>query len=219
MCVDSDGEDVELSSPSSSACTTEDANNTWHTTAYYDYIRRQQFSTSPSRPRTAPAAGLPSVKAPVEDTASIIVEWDAIDEVSGRGVTHYEIAVVGETATSDWQQLWPVRRIRTPGTSTRTSEAGESFRYYRIRAVNDWDHKGPWSPPMTGTVEIPPPGQPTGLSANAAQQLGDPADVGHALGGDRRPGTSWRYASVLADCQFHDETLWASIGGSNPYDE
>ena len=41
--------------------------------------------------------------------------------------------------------------------------AGDT-RYYRIRAVNDRDHKGPWSQPMTGTVmvpDIPPPGQPT----------------------------------------------------------
>ena len=53
-------------------------------------------------------------------------------------------------------------------TGTTDVEAGGTFQY-RIRAVNDWDHKDPWSEPMEGSVaeaEIEPPGRPTGMQAH-----------------------------------------------------
>ena len=206
VCIDSDGDDVELSSPSSSACTSEDATNTWHTAKYYDYNDDNNSATIKAKDGTG--ADLPSVKAPVEDTASIIVEWDAIDEVSGRGVTHYEV----QRETNPWETV--AEEVTDTRYVDTEVEAGDSFRY-RIRAVNDWDHKGPWSQPMTGTVmvpDIPPPGQPT-LSATPL------SNTEILLTWDTPSGaTVGRYelevCEVLADCQS-DEMLWTSLGGTN----
>ncbi len=149
VCIDSSHDDVDLSSPSETACTTEDSTNTWHTAKYYDYVDGNDSATIKAKDGTG--ADLPSVKAPVEDTASIIVEWDAIDEVNGRPVTHYEIEWSAD-GTTNWQQL--ADDVTNPRYVDTDVEAGDT-RYYRIRAVNDWDHKGPWSPPMKGTVPVP----------------------------------------------------------------
>ena len=150
VCIDSDGDDVDLTSPSSSACTTEDSANTWHTTPYYDY-NDDNSSNVTIKAKDGTGADLPSVKAPVEDTSSIIVEWDAITEVYGRGVTHYEIEWSAD-GTTNWQQL--SGNVSEPRYVDTGVEAGDT-RYYRVRAVNDWDHKGPWSQPMKGTVPVP----------------------------------------------------------------
>ena len=72
VCIDSSGEDVALTSPSSSACTAEDTTNTWHTTPYYDYISDNNSATIKAKDGTG--TDLPSLKSPVEDTASIIVD-------------------------------------------------------------------------------------------------------------------------------------------------
>ena len=158
VCIDSSGDDVDLTSPSSSACTTEDATNTWHTAKYYDHI--SDNSTTTIKAKAGTGADLPSVKSPVEDTASIIVEWDAVSEVNGRKVTHYEV----QRETNPW--------ITVATTSLDTYvdtdvEEGDTFQY-RVRAVNDRGQEGPWSQPMSGTVmvpDIPPPGRPPGLEA------------------------------------------------------
>ena len=146
VCIDSSGDDVALSSPSSTACTTEDSTNTWHTTAYYDY--NDDYDSATIKAKDGTGADLPTLKSPVEDTASIIVEWDAIDEIYGRGVTHYEV----QRETNPWETVADdVTGTRYVDTNV---EEGDSFRY-RIRAVNDWGHRGPWSAPMTGTVMEP----------------------------------------------------------------
>ena len=66
-------------------------------------------------------------------------------------MTHYEIEWSADGAT-DWQQL--ADDVTSPRYVDTDVVAGDT-RYYRIRAVNDWDHKGPWSQPMTGTVMVP----------------------------------------------------------------
>ena len=146
VCIDSSGDDVTLSSPSSTACTNEDAANTWHTTAYYDYISDNNTTTIKAKDGTG--ADLPSLQSAQEDTASIIVTWDAVDEVNGRGVTHYEV----QRETNPWETV----ADDVPGTKYVDSdvEPGDTFRY-RVRAVNDRDHVGPWSQPMSGTVPEP----------------------------------------------------------------
>ena len=52
VCIDSSGEDVELASPSSTACTDEDATNTWHTTPYYDHISGNDSATIKAKEAT-----------------------------------------------------------------------------------------------------------------------------------------------------------------------
>ena len=159
VCIDSDGDDVTLTSPSSSACTTEDATNTWHTTPYYDYNDDNDSATIKAKDGTG--ADLPSLQSAVENTASITVTWDPITEVYGRGVTHYEV----QRETNPWVTVADdVTGTQYIDTNVK---AGDTYRY-RVRAVNDWDHKGPWSQPMEGTVmvpDIPAPGAPTDLRA------------------------------------------------------
>ena len=85
------------------------------------------------------------------DTASIIGTWDSETEVNGRRVPHYEIewSADGET---NWQQLSNnVSENRYVDTGVNIGDT----RYCRVRAVNDWEHKGPWSPAIEGTVPVP----------------------------------------------------------------
>ena len=146
VCIDSAGDDVVLTSPSETACTNEDATNSWHTTAYYDYITGNNTTTIMAQAGTG--AALPVVQSAQEDTASIVVEWAPVSALNGRPVTHYEV----QRETNPWTTL----ADNVPGTRYVDTdvEAGDTFRY-RVRAVNDRDHKGPWSAPMEGTVPAP----------------------------------------------------------------
>ena len=155
VCIDSDGNDVVLSSPSSSACTNEDATNTWHTTAYYDYISDNDSATIKAKDGTG--ADLPVIES-VEAVgpAAIKITWGARTQVNGRRVTHYEV----QRQTNPWMT------VADKVTGTRYvdtgMEAGDSPRY-RVRAVNDFDQPGPWSQPSGGR-----PGAPTNFTAAVA---------------------------------------------------
>ncbi len=146
VCIDSSGNDVDLTSPSESACTNASSTNTWHTTDYYDYDPGNSTTTIKAKDGTG--ADLPSLRSAQEDTASIVVTWEAVTEVNGRGVTHYEV----QRETSPWvtvaENVVDTRYVDTD------VNAGDTFQY-RVRAVNDRDHKGPWSAPMEGTVPEP----------------------------------------------------------------
>ena len=145
VCIDSSGDDVDLTSPSSSACTST-TGQTWHTTAYYDYIDGNDSATIKAKDGTG--TDLPSLRGAQARTAAIVVTWDAITEVSGRGVTHYEVqwSADGETG---WTLLSD--NVVGPIYVDIGVMAGDT-RYYRVRAVNNWDHKGPWSAPMRAVV-------------------------------------------------------------------
>ena len=148
VCIDSDGEDLDYDNEDD--CEDDTANGgSWHTTSYYDYNDDNDSATIQAKDGTG--ADLLSLRAPEVDTASIIVTWDAETEVNGRQVTHYEIewSADGET---NWQQLADdVSENRYVDTGVNVGDT----RYYRVRAVNDWDHKGPWSVPIMGTVPVP----------------------------------------------------------------
>ena len=147
VCIDSSGDDVELSSPSESACTTESPFNTWHTTPYYDYISDNSTATIKAKDRTG--ADLPSLQSAQPKTAAIEVTWDAETEVNGRQVTHYEVewSADGDTGWTKFSD-----NASNPRYVDTDVESGET-RYYRVRAVNDRDHKGPWSQPIRAMVE------------------------------------------------------------------
>ncbi len=143
VCINSTGDDVVATTESACTGTT---GNTWHSTEYYDYVSDNDSATVKAKEGTG--EDLPSLRGALADTASIIVTWDAIDEVSGRGVTHYEV----QRQTNPWETI---ADDVTGNTYVDTDvEAGDTFQY-RIRAVNDWDHKGPWSQPIEGSVPVP----------------------------------------------------------------
>ena len=146
VCIDSSGYDVELSSPSESACTTEDATNTWHTAKYYDHISDKNSATIEAKDGTG--ADLPTMRGAQEDTASIIVTWDPVSEVNGRAVTYYEV----QRETNPWELLATVPYDADAETVKYVDtevEAGETHQY-RVRAVNDRGQGGLWSAPMEG---------------------------------------------------------------------
>ena len=146
VCIDSDGEDVDLSSPSSSACTAEDSTNTWHTTEYYDYDEDNDSATIKARDGTG--ADLPSLRGAEAKTAAIVVTWAPVTQVSGRPVSHYEVGWSADGETG-WQLLSD--SVPGPRYVDTDVEAGDT-RYYQVRAVNDWGHKGPWSQPILAMV-------------------------------------------------------------------
>ena len=141
VCIDSSGNDV--AADSQSACTTQNATNTWHTTAYYDYISDNDSASIKAKDGTG--AGLPSLHSTEAKTAAIIVTWDPVTEVNGRKVTHYEV----QRQTNPWVTV----AENVPGTTyVDTDVAAGDTRQYRVRAVNHLDQKGPWSQPMEGTA-------------------------------------------------------------------
>ena len=148
VCIDSDGDDVDLSSPSETACTTEDSTNTWHTTPYYDYVSDNDTATIKAEEGTGKSLpGSPSAR---QVPASILVEWTGVDELNGSPVTHYEIEW-SEDGETDWQQL----SDNVPE-KNRYVDAGVGpgdTRYYRVRAVNLQNHLGPWSQPIRASAE------------------------------------------------------------------
>ena len=147
VCIDSSGEDVELSSPSSTACAAEDATNTWHTTPNYDHISGNDSATIKAKEATG--ADLPVIES-VEAVgpAAIKITWGAREEVNGRRVTHYEV----QRQTNPWMTVADnVAGTRYVDTGM---EAGANPRY-RVRAVNEFDQKGPWSQPSGGRPRAP----------------------------------------------------------------
>ena len=149
VCIDSSGDDVDAANEA--ACTGT-SGNTWHTTEYYDHISDNDSATI--RAKAGTGADLPVIES-VEalGPAAIKITWGAIAEFSRRPVTHYEV----ERDTN------PRETVADDVTGTRyvdtDMEAGESSRY-RVRAVNDWDQKGPWSLPSERR-----PGTPGNFSA------------------------------------------------------
>ena len=150
VCIDSSGDDVDLSSPSESACTTEDSTNSWHTTPYYDYISDNSSNVT-IKAKDGTGDDLPALQMAQEDTASIVMEWDPVGVLNQRLVTHYEVEWSADGATN-WQQLsGNVSENRYVDTGVGPGDT----RYYRVRAINDRDHNGPWSTPIRAMVEAP----------------------------------------------------------------
>ena len=68
VCIDSSGDDVDLSSPSETACTAT-TGNTWHTTPVYDYDDGNDTAAITA------SAGAASPATAYSNPASITVEW------------------------------------------------------------------------------------------------------------------------------------------------
>ena len=176
VCIDDEGNDVDAASESGCTGTT---GNTWHTTTYYDYISDNDSATI--RAKDGTGADLPSAGGE-QASAAIIVTWDAIDQVNGRIVTHYQVQRSAD-GESDWQRL--ADDVQAPMYVDTDLGAGETH-FYRVRAVNDRGHEGLWSAPIvarTGGAEVAP-GAPAGVSASASGggaievSWGPPADNG-----------------------------------------
>ena len=158
VCIDSSGGDVDAASQT--ACTGTSRQHLAHGTPYYDYISDNNSATIKAKEGTG--ADLPaSGSASKQDTASMVVTWAPVGALNNRLVTHYEVEWSTDGATN-WQQL--ADDVPGPRYVDTAIEPGQT-RYYRVRAVNDWDHKGPWSATIIGRTAAGGPGAPTGVSA------------------------------------------------------
>ena len=131
VCIDSSGDDVDLSSPSSSACTTENAANTWHTTDYYDYISDNDSASIASRPGIRGVFTLTVM----EEADEVTLRWPAQTTLTdGSEVTHYGLLVSG-----DGGNTWRTLTSRVEGTSLSAPTGALPFgntRHYAVYAQN-----------------------------------------------------------------------------------
>ena len=140
VCIDSNANDVDAASESACTVTT---GNSWHTTEYYDYISNNDSATITAKAGTG--ADLPSLHGAQPKTAAVEITWDTVSDLNGRPVAYYEV----QRRSGTWITLAKVSGTRYVDTSV----APEGTYQYRIRAVNDWNHKGPWSEPTEGMAE------------------------------------------------------------------
>ena len=139
VCLDSSGDDVVLTTPSETACTTEDATNTWHSTEYYDRIGRNDTATIGAIAGTGDGRpDAPTNLRMVETPVGNIVQWEAVETVNGHGVAHYQV----QRSASPWETL----SNNLKGT-VYADMAGSGSASYRVRAVNQFDVPGSWSQP------------------------------------------------------------------------
>ncbi|MCY4575281.1 MAG: fibronectin type III domain-containing protein, partial [Chloroflexi bacterium] len=159
VCIASNARDVELSSPSETACTTEDATNSWHTAKYYDYDDDNDEAVI-KRVAGAGEAQLSAAQVRRDQTV-VSVSWPEISTLNQRPVTHYEVA-----RSMDGGKNWKLLSDRWPITTYFDAEAsaGPSVRY-RVRTVNDRGHKGTWSAGIGSGQSANTPAQPQSVTA------------------------------------------------------
>ncbi len=166
VCIDSSARDVELSSPSETACTTEDATNTWHSTAYYDYDDGNDEAVI--RQSTGSGEARLSATQVRRDQRVTSVSWPDISTFNQRPVTHYEVARSTDGGLN-WTLLsdrWPISTFFDQG-----SGAGPNVRY-RVRTVNDQGHKGQWSAAVGSGQSAKTPAQPQNVTAATSATAG-----------------------------------------------
>ena len=165
VCIDSSGNDVDVADQTACTATTD---NTWHTAKYYDYISDNDRASIKAKDGTG--AALPS---PIQtrNIQSTYVSWMPLSTLYRRVVTGYEIG-----RSADGGNTW-VTMATVPGDTTSYVVKGQSPSLrYAVRAVNAWNHKGPWSAMYAaGAAGAParPAGPPTNVSAERSES--DPA--------------------------------------------
>ena len=203
VCIDSSAADVELASPSETACTTEDATNSWHSTVYYDYddgndeaVIRQVTGSGEAQVATALVS---------RDQTVVSVSWPDISTLNRRPVIHYEVARSNDGG-NNWRVLsdrWPVTTYFDAGAS-----AGPGARY-RVRTVNDLGHKGIWSAGVGSGQSARAPGQPQNVTGT------HPAPAPSSCPGSRPRATGAR-PSPATGCRRRPPALEAGATSAPP---
>ena len=145
VCIDSSGDNVELSSPSSTACTTEDSSNTWHTAEYYDHIQRNNTATITARAGTGEGVpGTPRSLEAMTTPLGNVLTWQPVERVNGLAVTHYQV----QRSASPWEALTGDSPLPShPKDAMYLDTTGSGSAAYRVRAVNIFGIPGAWSEP------------------------------------------------------------------------
>ena len=201
VCIDGSGDDVVLASPSEATCEAT-SGNSWHSTAYYDHLPDNNTAAIAAHASTGEGhpdapVGVRVVETPVAN----IVQWEAVEQVNGHGVTHYEV----QRSASPWETLTgSVKGMMF------LDMAGSGSPSYRVRAVNAAGVPGPWSEQATPHLK---PGRPKGLTATGQS--------------DTRAGLFWDAPDAVAgvtvsgyDLEFSEDggVTWASLTGTPTLD-
>ena len=162
VCIDSSGDDVSLDSPSETACTNASPTNTWHTTKYFDHIEGNSTTTIEARAGTGEGApGTPSTPtAEIHPPSLALLSWTPVQDLYGHPVTGYEV----ERLAGPGQET--VREVK--GTIYADAQGGGGNLAYRVRAVNEFGVKGPWSQVVETQAQTGRAGKPTGLTVTAS---------------------------------------------------
>ena len=181
VCIDSSGDDVDLSSPSEAACTTEDATNTWHTAEYFDYISDNDSATITAR--AGLAGGAPETRPGMVQAFFVgnanLVLWS--EPQSGSEHRHFGAARSWDIEYSDdgGTQWTPLRyEYGGFGGSTFYVDRGAppgSTRQYRVRARYDqraggWTEAGEAVGPVVASGDPGVTVSPTSLSIREGSQ-------------------------------------------------
>ena len=150
VCIDGSANDVELSSPSETACTTEDSTNTWHTAKYFDHI--SDNNTAAITARAGLAGGAPETRPGMVQAFFVgnanLVLWS--EPQSGGQHRHFGTARAWDIEYSDdGGSRWTPLRYDYGGTGGSTFYVDRnappgSTRQYRVRARYD-QRAGGWT--------------------------------------------------------------------------
>ena len=139
---------------------------TTHSTKYYDYIEDNDSATVSQHEGTGDL--LPTLQVSGLGGAAMLARWTELPSLYRRAIESYEIQRSTDGGKS-WTAL-PGPIIRPVYVDIEARPANNPT--YRVRAVNDLNHKGPWSSslgpagkPPQGTVEAP--GAPLNVGATA----------------------------------------------------
>ena len=134
---------------------------TEHTTAYYDHIEGNNTTTIEARAGTGEGApGTPSTPtAEIHGSSLALLSWTPVQNLYGHPVTGYEV----ERSAGPGQET--VREVK--GTIYADAQGGGGNLAYRVRAVNEFGVKGPWSQVVETQAQTGRAGKPTGLTVTA----------------------------------------------------
>ncbi len=160
---------------------------TTHATHYYDHIEDNNTATIAARTGTGIGLGHPEVPGGVtamEALAANVVMWHPVERVNGHEVTHYEV----QRSASPWADPETAHGLvwadlhQQPGLSMQ----------YRVRAVNVFGVRGPWSQIVRTQGMAGSPGLT--LVAPTA-----PRDVNARIVGTDRAVLTWMPPSISPD--------------------
>ena len=158
VCIDSDGEDVTASDESTCEAT---SGNSWHSIAYYDHIEGNNTTMVARRAVTDERGGAATTTVAIHGAELALLSWSPVENLYGYPVTMYEIERTSLEGSPDWSEFQDADEMF----HYAHSEGGGGNVAYRVRAVNEFGVKGPWSQVETETQTVRGPSAPGNLMA------------------------------------------------------
>ena len=194
-------------------------NASWNSTPVYDHNTDNNMATVMAVLGAGGGGSTPaSVTVMDPDASGVLVEWAAVAQVNGLGVTHYEL----ERSASPWKMV----ADDVTGTMYQDKEAtGSANPVYRVRAVNEAGVAGPWS--QTSGMRPGAPGNFTAAVASGNTQVTLSWDAptivtgvtvsGYEIEVSADGGDSWTSLATAHGASPYAHTVSLSPGDSRDY--